>query len=264
MIDRIFRRHRRWHDLLVDVVSGRASAGGREAFNRHLAACDACRTRFEGQQAIRAALRELPLLEPSRSLRLTPAMLEPSRRPAPSPLPAPLILGVRGIAAAAVALFAAVAVLTLADTPDRDTVSTAPADGPAGVGLMSTEAADDAPVAPLAEPSPGPTSTAGVGPPPNGGASGAAATAPVGVTPAPQPAAAGEAPPPDASASPAPGERAADTTAPKAGGDALGPPAASRSETTEARWPLFASGALAVLALVTLAAVELRRRRRTP
>jgi hypothetical protein len=264
MIDRIFRRHRRWHDLLTDVVSGRASPGRREAFERHLAACDACRTRFEGQQAIHAALGGLPLLEPSRSLRLTPAMLEPSRRPAPSPLPAPLVLAVRGIAAAAVALFAAVAVLMLADTPDRDTVSTAPAEGPAGAGLMSTEAADGAPVAPLAVPSPEPTSTAGVAAPPNGGASGAAATAPVGVTPAPQPAAAGAASPQDASASPAPGERAAGPPAPKAVGDGEGPAAAARSETGEARWPLYAAGAVAALALAALAGVELLRRRRTP
>jgi hypothetical protein len=264
MIDWLFRRHRRWHDLLTDVVSGRAAPAERDAFDRHLAACDACRTRFEGQQAIRGALRGLPLFEPSRSLRLSPAMVEASNPPARPPGRSPVVLITRVAAAAAVALFAAVAVLTLADTPDRGSVSTAPADGPAGVGLMSTEAADDAPVAPLAAPSPAATSTAGVGPPPNGGVSGAAATAPVGVTPAPQPAAAGEAPPRNASASPAPGERAADTTAPKAGGDALGPAAASRSETEEARWPLFASGALAVLALVALAAVELRRRRRTP
>jgi hypothetical protein len=253
MIDRVFRRHRRWHDLLTDVVSGRASPGRREAFERHLAACDACRTRFEGQQAIHAALGGLPLLEPSRSLRLTPAMLEPSRRPAPSPLPAPLVLAVRGIAAAAVALFAAVAVLMLADTPDRDTVSTAPAEGPAGAGLMSTEAADGAPVAPLAVPSPEPTSTAGVAAPPNGGASGAAATVPGGVTPAPQ-----------ATARPAPGARAAGPPAPKAVGDGEGPAAAARSETGEARWPLYAAGAVAALTLAALAGVELLRRRRTP
>jgi len=264
MIDRIFRRHRRWHDLLTDVVSGRASPGRREAFERHLAACDACRTRFEGQQAIHAALGGLPLLEPSRSLRLTPAMLEPSRRPAPSPLPAALVLAVRGIAAAAVALFAAVAVLMLADAPDRDTVSTAPAEGPAGAGLMSTEAADDAPVAPLALPSPEPTTIAGVAPAPAGGATGAGATELPAFTPAADAAAHGsEAAPRDAPASPAAG-RSADPAAPKAVGDGEGPAAAARSETGEARWPLYAAGAVAALALAALASVELLRRRRTP
>lgn len=268
MIDRLFRRHRAWHARITDAVSGRADEASLRRLDEHVARCAACRARLDEERALRAALRALPLREPSRSLRLTPAMLEaPTPAPARAAVPGPLLLGARGIAAAAVAAFAVVAVLAV----------TAPR-GEDAAPLASREHAGDA-MAPLAAPDDGDT------------AGGAATVAPFAVTPEPTP---GLAPPPTGGAgasgsgrSPGPettAEPAVPATGPGAPADDAGggevrttaapddaagkeAPAVALAEPGESGragppgWLLVAAGAAAALALAALATLEIARRR---
>lgn len=268
MIDRLFRPHRRWHRLISDAVTGECSPSDAARLEAHLAGCPACRNRLEEERELQRSLRALPLLAPSRSLRLTPAQVAAPApaRPARPGVPPALVYGARGVAAAAVLLFAAVATVTLTGDSGEDRVSTAARDADAGVTLMSTEAPEAAATdtgAPLASPVAEPTPVPGVASPPPGGAVGAGATEGPGafpVTPGP----AGE---PQAPA--APGE--AEATGKRAGDDARGGEpsvvtfaAGPAGEPREARprWPLFAAGAFAAAALTALGAVEFSRRRR--
>ncbi len=259
MTDRLFRRHRAWHALITDAVSGRADEASRQRLDAHVARCDACRTRLEDERRLRAALQSLPLREPSRSLRLTAAMLEhpraaPSRRAAPGPV---LLLAARGIAAAAVAAFAVVALLALAS----------PADDGGSASLASREQAEDT-VAPMAAPSEGES------------ADHAAPLAPFAATPGAPPGLAS--PPagggaPNSDRSPDAGgpsgdtaadhgeDRVADGSKPGEAAENAQPAAARSGGPAEGSrvpsWLLLATGAAAAAALAALAGLEIARRK---
>ncbi|WP_322819079.1 hypothetical protein [Tepidiforma sp.] len=270
MIHRLLRPHRRWHRLVTDAVSGELSPLAAPRLQQHLAGCIACRRRFEEEQALRRALRALPLLSPARSLRLDPAQLA-SQQPAPAPrrtLPPAIVYGVRGLAAASLLLFAIVTVATLTSDADEGHISSAARDTSAGPTLMSTEAPEagalSAPEAAPTERPAAPTPQAGVASPPTGGAFGAGATeAPELVPAAPEPETKA-APPPDAAAPGSPSEHT--------GGSATGneapvatTAAGSPAPANESRPPrsLLAAGAFALAALLALGAVEMTRRRKT-
>lgn len=267
MIDRFLRRHRAWHALITDAVSGRADDASLRRLEAHTARCAACRARLGEERALRAALESLPLRQPSRSLRLTPAMLE-GPRPAPrAAVPRPLLLGARGLAAAAVAAFAVLAVLTVAAPGSDDSAS-----------LASRERAEDA-AAPMAVPPGGdiaggaatmapfaatPESTPGLAPPPTGGAGASSSDRSPGPEPAPEPVA--PAAEPGASAGDAGGEvrttaAADDAAAGKAAPAAAGAESREPGRSGPPGWLLVAAGAAAALALASLAALEIARRR---
>jgi anti-sigma factor RsiW len=251
MIDRLRRRHRAYHELISEVVSGAATAATRDRLEAHLATCDACRERFSEEQALRKTLRSLPAIEPPRSFRLTPAMVTP---PAPRAraVPTPLLFAARGIAAVSVGLFAVVAALT-ATVGDVDDV-VAPAANDIGPAFGQIESA---PAEPAAESTPVPTPAPDVAPPPPGGAIGAGA---IDQSPTPEPRA------------PATGAEKTVPAEPDAPADGLrtlaGPadaitPAAETLQDPAPRWPLLASAAFALVAVAALAGVEIARRRRT-
>lgn len=267
MIDRLLRRHRAWHALITDAVSGRADDASLRRLEAHTARCAACRARLEEERALRAALESLPLRQPSRSFRLTPAMLEGPRPVPRGAVPRPLLLGARGLAAAAVAAFAVLAVLTVAAPGSDDSAS-----------LASRERAEDA-AAPMAAPSGGdiaggaatmapfavtPESTPGLAPPPTGGAGASSSDRSPGPEPAPEPAA--PAAEPGASAGDAGGEvrttaAADDAAAGKAAPAAAGAEFREPGRSGPPGWLLVAAGAAAALALASLAALEIARRR---
>jgi hypothetical protein len=252
MIDRLRRRHRAYHELISEVVSGAAPAATRDRLEAHLATCDACRERFSEEQALRKTLRSLPAIEPPRSLRLTPAMVTPPAARARA-VPAPLLFAARGIAAVSVGLFAVVAVLS-ATVGDVDDVVT-PAANDIGTVYGQIESA---PAEPAAESTPVPTPAPDVAPPPPGGAIGAGATDQP-PTPEPRAPATGAEKTVPAAEPDAPADSARTLAGPA---DAI-TPAAETVQDPASRWPLLASAAFALLALVALAGVEIARRRRT-
>lgn len=263
MIQRLLHRHRRFEALLVAAVDGRLDAAGQAEFERHLAGCSRCRAAFEEQRALRNALASLPLHEPSRSLRLTPAMVAESH-PAPPRVPAPLIVAARFTAAAAVAAFALAAAFTLAggDESSRELAAPEMKDA-AGADIMAagTQSPEDARSSAPETPEAAPTPLPGIASPPGGGASGAGA-----VSPTPEP-------PPTGRPEPTPAETGGESVAPFATGaespapadhaspDALVPAAAPHRDDSPPRWPLALTGSLAALAVAALAALEIRRRR---
>lgn len=255
MILRRFRRHQQFHRLMTDAVSGALPADARARLETHLAGCAACRERFAEEQRLVQLLRSAPLLQPSRSLRLTPAMIG---RPRPGrQVPAPVLLVTRAAAAASVALFAVVASLNLLASDDPGAASRAEK----GAELTTLGAGDIAePPAAASESTASAEPEPGVAPAPGSGASGA------GVTPgAPAPA-------PDDATRVAGGDTPIDDTSTPDGDDLrrlAGNPEPeltayrdSDGPGTASRWPVAATGGLALASLAALAALEITRRRR--
>ncbi|WP_322797178.1 anti-sigma factor family protein [Tepidiforma sp.] len=265
MIQRLLHRHRRFEALVVAAVDGRLDSAGQAAFERHLAGCSRCRAAFEAQRALRNALASLPLHEPSRSHRLTPAMLAEAR-PAPARVPPSLIVAARLSAAAAVAAFALTAAFTLAgggDEGSRELAAPEVKDAP-GADIMAagTQSPEDARSSAPETPELAPTPVPGIASPPGGGASGAGA-----MSPTPEP-------PQTGRPEPTPAEAGGESVAPFATGaesptapdgappaDTLVPTATAPADDSPPRWPLALAGVLAAAAVTALAALEFRRRR---
>ncbi len=254
MIHRLVRRHQQFHRLITDALAGAASPADRARLDAHLARCAACRERFAEEEHLVQLLHAAPPLQPSRSLRLTPAMVaRPARRP---PLPAPVLVLTRAAAAASVALFAVVASLTLLSGDDPGNPGTAAKDAEfTTLGAPEvTEGPPDVAPSPLAEPEPG------VAPAPGGGATGAGATPALPGSPPDEPSIAadtGGLAPGDTPAPAADLHRSGDTAEPERVADPL-----RDRQQSESRWPLAATGTLAVAALAALVTVETYRRRR--
>jgi len=98
-------RHHRFRDQLSPYLDDELAPARREALERHLASCDACRRELADLSAAVRALRELPSVDVPRSFTLTP---EQARTAAPRavaprlPSAAPLMAGALAFALAVV------------------------------------------------------------------------------------------------------------------------------------------------------------------
>jgi anti-sigma factor RsiW len=256
-----FRRsHARFTAAADAYVDGELRDSESRRFEAHLTGCARCQALVSEARALKSALVDLPELEAPRSFALTPAMLaaQPSgfARAVIARTPA-YMYAMRGIAAAAVAVFAVVAISGLngggsersASSPERQT-SLSAAEAPRDNSAKSATDSSQAAAVPSA---PGLAGSSG------GGVSGQSAA----TTPAVTPAASGA----QAATPPAPqpgGTFSADSTPPEALGEAItAPPAAAHRANdngNDVPWTAISAG-IALIAVAGLLVLEVRRRK---
>lgn len=185
----IFRKHERYALLATAYADGELATAERSRFENHLSSCAECAERVESAKAVKAAIASLPAISPSRSFRLTPAMVsqiapQPQRVEIPKRVPMYLALA-RVAAGLAVFTFVSVFAVSLLDGSSSDQRA---ADGQftSGAGSPLSDTAAGAESAPNAtDKSAAATPAPGLAPATGGAVEGQGFASPVAASPVP-------------------------------------------------------------------------------
>lgn len=159
----LFRPHQRWRRSIDAYADGELAPATARKFEAHLGRCAACAADVEAARSLRLLMSETPPVAVPRSFRLTPAMLDAPRRPAPervSPRAGFVMRASQALAGVAVLAFAVLVVVDVSGSGSggddaANTMGAAAADSaPAPQESSLAEDADDG--APVPEASPGP------------------------------------------------------------------------------------------------------------